>query len=135
MRQKRAFLNPAPLPEARNRTAACPGKPDTPETTGRSGTADFLDLAQGNEGSRRYSPHGHRGGTTAARGHYIWWLFGKFTRLYRFGLPDTVTFAHTTPGLQVTGAIVMGEVVKALHTVVDIGLQDASLDIWDRKYR
>ncbi len=29
----------------------------------------------------------------------------------------------------------MGEVVKALHTVVDIGLQDASLDIWDRKYR
>jgi len=29
----------------------------------------------------------------------------------------------------------MGEVVKALHTVVDIALQDASLDIWDRKYR
>jgi ribonucleoside-diphosphate reductase alpha chain len=29
----------------------------------------------------------------------------------------------------------MGEVVKALHTVVDIGLQDASLDIWDKKYR
>ncbi|HEY7775050.1 MAG TPA: adenosylcobalamin-dependent ribonucleoside-diphosphate reductase, partial [Kineobactrum sp.] len=29
----------------------------------------------------------------------------------------------------------MGEVVKALHKVVDIGLQDASLDIWDKKYR
>jgi ribonucleoside-diphosphate reductase alpha chain len=29
----------------------------------------------------------------------------------------------------------MGEVVKALHAVVDIKLQDASLDIWDKKYR
>ncbi|MFT7287387.1 MAG: ribonucleoside-diphosphate reductase alpha chain [Halieaceae bacterium] len=44
-------------------------------------------------------------------------------------------FPHTTHSVNTNAERVMGEVVKALHTVVDIDLQDASLDIWDKKYR
>ncbi len=51
------------------------------------------------------------------------------------GLPSPAAFAHTRAAVSRYGEGVMGEVVKALHTVVDIGLQDASLDIWDKKYR